>query len=384
MAAFTKSVLLLFKGLAGKLTAIWLLLTHEVDRLLAGFLDDVGEAILPVLLRGLAKTPEAKRALLDTSRVVADALGDYWVGLGAVGALTGLVTVVMLVPLLVRAATMRRPPVFISYQGANEALSERLESALRAQSFKVQRWKMESKPSHQDIVRRVNDASRRAQAVVCLPGLGGSFVDSEANSATVAYKPVFFLVSVHGGSLPNNTDKRHPMFKRELVERADFAPLAELMHYVLQDLRSTWTLYVNATRHPFVAATFATVLMLLGLALVTLFGASLLHALGAARTVAPLPVGLQVTATQVALAHVSILLLAAAVLLPLAAYVVLVAINIRRQLKAHRRASVKTGETEFARDDWKELIPTMKPGGLLYESLFESAPLSHHERAAAA
>lgn len=123
-------------------------------------------------------------------------------------------------------------------------------------------------------------------------------------------------------------------------------------------------------------------LLVLGLA-VLLFGVALVHggSVIPEADLAALPDARRLRWTAVLLMAVP-LLLGAVLLLPLATWLVLVARSLWKQLGAARRAALRVRSGEFARADWVDVVPGMRPGQPLYEALWVAAPRAHHEAVA--
>jgi hypothetical protein len=83
--------------------------------------------------------------------------------------------------------------------------------------------------------------------------------------------------------------------------------------------------------------------------------------------------------TAVLIANVVVLCMLATLACFSCSYNLLVSVNLIRQHQAREMARLKTVTGEFNRDDWVGIIPGLDRGGSLYESLFEVAPLAHHE-----
>lgn len=379
MSALGKLIAALLKSLLAKLAAAWLLLDEILGRLFVGaegVADDGVRAIALLLGRSELARDWTARWLL----VLLDALRTYWmllfvlVGAGLVLVATGHL------PLAWRALSAWRRAVFVSFQNEREAEAQRLASALDAARFRVLRLPYEPGAGHQRIVGTVNDMLRACDAVVCLPGRDTSFVEAEVAAATVARKPVVFLVSDRG-TLPNTADKRHPSFSLERSAARDHEPVGDFLHHVTQDFRSTWQLYRAAWAHPTVSLRFFQVLVAAGLAALLLFAVAVAHGRHATAALGEPPAELAALRWEVILMASLPLLLGAMVLLPLAAWSALIARALWIQLRAARRAALRARSGEFAREDWVGFVPDMRPGQPVYEAMHASAPLAHHERA---
>jgi hypothetical protein len=358
-----------------RLRAALLWLSGAVALVLSsGFVDDGLLYGLKLLLGTEAGREQAARlaGLLWLS------VQRFWLPLQwALGAAL-LLAVATTLPLVLRALR-RRPVVFISYHHGREAQAAAVESALARHGLKPRRLPFEPGAEHQRVVVQMQELQRGADAVVCLPGDAPSAADAEVYAAAVALQPVVFVIDGRDASLPNVADKRYPVMKQSVLEQFAWAPLAEWLHHVCGDARSTWPLYRQALASPALGMATAPLTALLLLVLTALVVMAVLH--GVAAT-AGWPVNIGLHRGQLVAVQAVVLTLGALALLAPAAYLALVARHVAVQLVAARRASLRAGEAAFRREDWIGLIPGLEPGQPLYLSLVEQAPLAHHERPA--
>lgn len=284
----------------------------------------------------------------------------------------------LFVPLVKRAITKRKSTVFISFQHLRESFAETVDASLNKNSFKVSRVPYEPLARHQDIVTTIGCAIRKTDAVVCIPGSTDTFVDSEIFLAQGVYKPIIFLLG-RKGTLPNTADKRYPVFHLEALQNAKFQPLNTFLHYVTKDLYSLWQQYLNAIRSPFLNVSKSFVIAASISIICAFIGFSYLRALGVSERFAT--VGLEVATYRqyIVMARVLLLIIPASISFISFGYTLLICFGIWKQYSALRKASLRIGTAQFSRGDWVKVIPNLTPGTELYECLYESAPLAHHE-----
>jgi len=121
-------------------------------------------------------------------------------------------------PLLSRFMTRRRVAVFLSFNRTREDAAKGLQNSLKSQGVNVTRIPYKDGAPHQEIVQAVSQGIRECNALLCVPGGGATFVDSEVMAAGAGGKAVIFLLSESDGTLPNTADKRYPVFKLEESE----------------------------------------------------------------------------------------------------------------------------------------------------------------------
>lgn len=354
---------------------LWLALRQAPEHL-----DGVVEKLLFAMA---GRSPAAQEAALQAFRACQEALRPFHAAALALGlAAVALVALATLPPLVLAALRCPRARVFVSFQHDREAEAQALQHALAAAGLAVIRLPFAHGAGHQQIVGGVTQGLQQAHLLVCVPGVRGSFADSEVLAATVARKLVSFVVSEISGRLPDTADKRYPVFRLERLAALGYRPLAQFLAHAAGDLRSTVQLVAQTLRHPRLAASLRRVLA---------WGAACAAAvtlLGAARTAAalaaqgPALAGFEHEARlsmALSLALLALLALAAAAA---ALYAGLAAWGLHGRLRLRRRLRLAGVQGEFRRDEWRGAMPGLEPGGAAYEALFDSAPIAHHERAA--
>ena len=361
----------LASGLASALTSA----LAKVSLLLEGTADNV----IGLLARLVAQSPQGKQLMADWLLLLWQALSTYWLVLLLAVATAALLVAGGHLPLAWRALAVRRPQVFISFQNRRECQARELASVLDADRFRVLRVPYAPAAGHQDIVIAVTERLRRADALVCLPGQDASFVEAEVAAATVDHKPVVFLIAA-GGSLPNTADKQHPAFIQESVAAQHYAPVALLLHHITQDFTSARMLHRAARAHPALRSAFVWALLVLAVASMLLFVAAVVHgsAVIPQAAVAGVPDAASLRWQAIVLMAVA-LSIAAAVLLPFAAWLLLVTRLFWLQLRAARRAALRVRTGEFVRADWIGIMPGLQPGQAVFEAMQVRAPRAHHE-----
>jgi len=370
-----ESMVLLRKGVA-KVLPLMVVLGEAA----AGLLEHpgrIGKDLIERLVPLLARGPLAQEALTRWLLLLWQAFSTYWLLLFALVAIAIALAVVGHIPLVWRAIVARRRAVFISFQNAREVHARGVESVLKKSRFHVLRVPYMPEAEHQSVVTTVNRLLRSAQAMICLPGSGTSFVEAEVSAATFAHKPILFLMEANG-TLPNTADKRHPVFDHDKLSQQGYAPVAEFLHEITQDFKSACRLYRRAWTHPALGVALRHVLVALVFAWVVLFAIALLH--GHFVTAgAPIEGVSQNLRFEAILLMAVALLAGAVVLLPLSTWLVLVTRALVLQLRAARRAALQASEGEFSRSDWVSIVPDMAPGRPLYDCMWVSAPKAHHE-----
>lgn len=378
MSALAKLIGALLKSALAKLVFAWALFVEMLGKLFAVAESGADEGARALALL-VGRSELAREWTARWLVVLLEALSTYWMLLGALVAAGLVLAATGHVPLAWRALSAWRRAVFVSFQNEREGEALRLAAALGAAHFQVLRVPYQRGAGHQQIVGTVNELLRRCDAVACLPGRDASFVEAEVAAATMARKPVVFLVGDHG-TLPNTADKRHPSFSLERSEARGHAPVSAFLHHVTQDFRSTWQLYRAAWAHPAVSLGFAQVFVAACVAALLLFAVAVAHGHHATAALGEPPADLASLRWEAILMASVPLLLGAMVLLPLAAWSALVARALWIQLRAARRAALRARSGEFTREDWVGFVPDMRPGQAVYEAMRVSAPLAHHER----
>jgi hypothetical protein len=389
-AAIPKLLIKILVAAKAAIAKIILLLTGlylTVVRWLEGSADDVmrqleanwQDALPNLLLRAFFNSEEAQTAAGLMAAVIFRTFLGYSIAIIVTASLCAAFLLITCIPLVKRALLKNRPYVFLSFQHMREPLAVNVENALGQAGFRIYRLPYQEGVAHQHVVTETNKAIRRCDAVVCLPGRTESYVDIEVGAATHGFKPIAFALPSQGGSLPNSADKRYPVFRLEAIEATHYKPLAAFLHYVVGDFTSGLQQVRNSARHPFVLITWGSAVLLLCGVLSALFLVSYWQAFSATEALAARGGAFAEVHTLTVLSTVCLLVVLAATVLLVAGYTLLVVMGVWRQWHAQRRASLKAGTADFARDDWLGVIPGMLPGSELYECLFDTAPSAHHE-----
>ena len=343
----------------------------------------IGSRVLSVLGRQILlnffESDETRAAALVMEHAIYEALRWCVVALEATACLFVVFLLIIGGPLATRATWKRRPYIFLSFQHQLEALATAVDQALAGYGFRTYRLPYRPEATHQQVVTETNRALRRCDAVVCLPGRTESYVEIEVSAATHGFKPIAFAVPSHGGTLPNSADKRYPVFRLEAIEKEQYQPLGEFLHYVIGDLASGVRQVWKSARHPFVVVSSWAAVAVLCAMLFALFLVAHSQASTATEAHAAQGGAFAEARDSTVIAVVGILVGLGAVVLTVTGYTLVVVVGVWRQRGAQRRASLKAGAADFARDDWVGVIPDMGRGSTLYECLFDIAPPAHHE-----
>ena len=279
--------------------------------------------------------------------------------------------------LLLKFLLNRSFRVFISFGSTNEERAVKLAQALALRKINIERLPFNPKAKHQDLLESIYSMLNRSHILVCLPGPGASFVESEVSAATAQSKPVVFCIEP-GDTLPNTANKRYPVFEYTSTLDRNFDPLASFLHYIAGTHYSMASQLLSAARAPMVSWTVAKLLKysaslsasLFLLALVTASlvggesGMSLYDKPGVLETL---------------LAHGLVFLVIAGVLTTALAYFTYVLLSFRSQLLAQRMARLAIRDAVFSRDDWAKILPLDTMHSNISEFMFNEAPLAHHE-----
>jgi hypothetical protein len=165
--------------------------------------------------------------------------------IGAVGA----------VHLLISLIRKRRTRVFISFQHEREPIADMLANEMTKCSIRAEKLLFKENQDSDTLLRQVTQQIRDCDICVCVPGNRPSFVESEVLAASVARKPVVFvLIEAEAPHLPNTAMKGYPVFALERLQRKGFRILASFCSYLAADWRSTVGLY-GAVLNRFIAST---------------------------------------------------------------------------------------------------------------------------------
>ena len=379
MSALFKICVELAERLAPKLLALLLLASAAMGKLVASADTKLADQWIAAVVARAATSAASRRILTYWLALLWDACRAYWLLLVSLVATSLVLAIAGHVPLIWRAIGARRRSIFVSFQNRREHDADELGAALERSRFHALRVPYSAGAEHQSIVTGVNDLLRRADAVVCLPGQDASFVEAEVAAATVARKPVVFLLTEEG-TLPNTADKQHPSFRHEATSAQRYEPLVAFLHQITQDFRSACLLYRGAWLHPAVGSTLVRVALGVVGASVALCLCALVqgHLVTAQVAMASAPEAEALRVKAVLYMAVSVLL-GALILLPVATWLALVTKALAIQLHAARRATLRMRTGQFSRDDWIGLAPGLRPGEPIYEAMLVAAPKAHHE-----
>jgi hypothetical protein len=375
-AGLLKASLLKFVGLL-KASSLKLLALLSVGFV---FLKEYIDRVETFILLRKIDNPQLQKAALEMSELISSGLRDDYVAVVLVLSASIIVLILSIcLPLLYKGILRPRLNVFISFNNAREDLAETLQTRFHKDGTRVSRVPFDQTATHQRVVMSATDGIKKCDSFVCLPGLAASYVEHEVFAATTSTKPVVFLISEKSGTLPNTADKRYPVFRLEVALREQFSPLLQFIYYIGADLKSTWEVCKRALRHPYmqtsVAAVCAVVAICFGLLFVYCFYR--VSTLGEELT-KTFPLFIMVK-QDVVLTHFFIFIFFVSISFLPFSYSVLCNYSLLRQFRARKKARLKTVAAEFNRDDWIGIIPGLLPGTAMYECLFESAPLAHHE-----
>jgi hypothetical protein len=350
------------------------------EALFNGFLAGVEKVVVTLAQLFIDNTPEAHKATVEMSRDLVQAIKLHYLAYGAIISVSILLTIsVTGFPLIYKLLSKRRLMVFISFNRTRENIAETLQQYLEDEGTRTFRIPFQENATHQAIVLRATEGIKTCDSFVCLPGYTQSYVDHEVLAAATSGKPVIFLISEGSGTLPNTADKRYPMFRLETTVRERFKPLIYFLSYVGADLKSTWQLCHRAIFHPLMFVSVRVLLTVGVSGVLVLFSNSFVDVITKGHNLTDRTSSYIQVTTPVELSNLAILLLLLVVAISSLIYSFLLCLGISRQVKARRRARLKTVSAEFSRNDWIGVIPDLFPGGDLYESLFETVPLAHHE-----
>jgi hypothetical protein len=281
-------------------------------------------------------------------------------------------------PLLYKAMFRRNLRIFISFNRVREDIAEQLQAFLEKSRFRVSRVPFKEGAEHQSIVQTVTKLLKQAQMLVCIPGPSDSFVGSELFGASLLGQPVILLVSGKDGASPNTTDKRYPAFVTESLVDQGFHPIDAFISFIGGDLRSMQAICSQAlqqgpVRRLSAAIALGTAIAFPVLWILCFFAVQQTPTASLARQTAPLEASVAIGS------HVFLLALGTSVVALLLVYCLRVLQSQIKQVLARRRARLKIVAAEFRRDDWIELMTELSAGSSIYQAMFDTAPLAHHE-----
>lgn len=323
--------------------------------------------------------PTAAEAVSVAQETVSNTITQFYFLLTIAFICALVLIAISAIPILGRLLFRRKTSVFISFSHSRELKSVKLSDSLFFSGFRVNRVPFNPSASHQTVVRQTQKALRKSRVVVCLPGDDTSFVDTEVAAATGQGKPIAFCLE-EGGHLPNTADKRYPIFNLSKLEGAGFRPMAQFLHYIGGDLRSTWRQIGVALAHPFVWVSFWRMIKLVIALVGCLFLIALFEVLS--RDSDLMVVFQSVTLLEL-LSGAGLFVLISGAMICIIGYLSLVCASLWKQWRVQKQARLKLGEAEFDRELWVDLVPGLKKGSAMYETMFPNAPQAHHERVSA-
>jgi hypothetical protein len=363
-----------------KLTVYVTKLTATISSVLLSFIHHLFELNGWLIVRLVFKEPHLQSAALEMNRQLGAApIIDY-----LAAALILIVSIALLisficVPLMYKLVFKPRLKVFISFNRVWEDLAESLQKCFEKGGTEVFRVPFERTATHQHVVMHATEGIRNCDTFLCLPGPVESYVEHEVLAATTSTKPVVFLVAESYGTLPDTADKRYPIFRLETTVREQFNPLIQFIYYIGADLKSTWQLCKLALRHPYMSIFSAGALSLGTICIVILFTYCFYRVNVIGEELAKTSAAFDIVQKPVVVAHLLFFIGAASLDFLIFSYSALFTSNLVRQIRATKKARLKTIAAQFNRDDWIGIVPALLPGTKMYECLFEAAPFAHHE-----
>ena len=330
---------------------------------------------------GVEVAPAVPNAARDTSNALNDAFLNFYTVLifAFIGCLIGVGLLVLF--LVGKFLFARHCRVFVSFSHQNEGAAQALQTALSSKGIEVERIAYDPEANHQSIVQSVQEKLRNCKLMVCLPGQEQSFVESEVATATGQSKPVIFCLP-ETGTLPNTADKRFPVFNLALTTDQSFEPLSDFIYYVTGNYRTAVAQLKRAVLSPFILLTILNAFIALILLLVILAIVALITAYAGLDTglrSAMLP---QNEGFEVFLAHTSVFILVAAILITVLAYFLFVFLSLSKQHHAQQTARLRAKAAIFSREEWQNILPK---GDTRFDHILQSmmaeAPQAHHEKA---
>ncbi|MEY4354077.1 MAG: hypothetical protein RLZZ609_2318 [Cyanobacteriota bacterium] len=320
--------------------------------------------------------------LPDGARKTLITINDAFLPLGkflalAVFACLVIMFLVVCMPLGHHCLFRRKTSAFISFSHAQETHAIRLQQAMLAQGISPIRVPYSENSTHQQIITAVSAGLKKADVMICLPGRQESFVDSEVMTASELGKPIIFILSNLGGTLPNTADKRYPCVILERAIDDDFKAVSAFASYLGDDLASQVNIISASLASPFTRKLRRSFPLIQSYLLVSLFCICLWlakydHGQDGLWNYFP-----QKLSIVLSYALISSLVLGPSVYL--LAFSLLFLIKYTRQKRTARRAREMARSGEFMRSDWLKVMKDVWRGNDLFLSLFENAPLAHHE-----
>jgi hypothetical protein len=283
-----------------------------------------------------------------------------------------LTTVVL--PLSFRWVSHRRIRVFISFNREIEPVACEVQACFQRVGIDAMRIPYSSKASHQEIVEGVLRGIKSSDVVVCLPGTSQSFVESEVLAATTAGKPIVFVVSQDGGTLPNTADKRYPVVSLEKTTANNFSALSSFVEYVGNSFSSNMRLCLSSLMHPWLMFSASKLLY----AYCAIVGLLFVLCYFSVRIAVPAG-NLGLSEAAALLAQFMIIFITSSLAVAFCLYTVLFLHKFFRQIMISQTGRLRMASGEFCKSDWNNIVPDVRDADELYESLFEHAPYAHHE-----
>jgi hypothetical protein len=318
-----------------------------------------------------------------TGQIGKEVLSSRYIILIALGSCLVLTAVCLVLPLLYKAIFRRNLTVFVSFNHLRNDVAEKVHAFLKSCQFRVARVPYDESAEHQRTLQRIFELLKQSGLVLCIPGPDFSFVEHEVAAATAYGRPVILLISGKDGTIPNTADKRYPAFQMESLIDQGFRPIEAFLRFIGGDLKSMRDICAQALRHGLLTKLSAAIAVTIVIAMIALWILCLLavlHTPSARQAIEANPLEVYIATTG----HFLVLALLASVTALCAMYCARVLFSQFKQLLAQRRAQLKVRTAEFRRDDWLGLMDEVPSGNLIYQAMFETAPLAHHERLLAA
>jgi hypothetical protein len=331
---------------------------------------EVAEKYEQEIARKIFSSPEGRVATEHSWRaLMMEASSEYSLVFHAFIACLLVLLIVMVAPLLYRLVRRRRLKIFVSFNREREDVAERLTQSLLSDNLNAIRVPYNPAAGHQQIIADVYRGITKCDVFVCIPGETQSFVESEVLAASTAGKPVVFMISEAGGTLPNTADKRYPVLSLEKMTQSNFASLADFLCYVGNDFSSGLRLCKGALLHPLImrSSKMSRGVLLFMLSLLWTF-----NFLGLKQSAA-------FSGGGTLLAHAVVMAALSSTVLIFAVYIIFFCVKYMRQLHVARLTRLRVCSGDFCKSEWRQIISELPHGNHLYASLLESSPLAHHE-----
>jgi hypothetical protein len=288
-------------------------------------------------------------------------------------------TLFLILPMLYKAVFRRNLRIFISFNRLRGDVAGQLQSFLENCKFHVSRVPFVESAEHQVTLQKIIELLKQSELVVCIPGPSISFVENEVLAATAIGHPVILLVSEKDGSIPDTADKRYPVFQLESLVDQGFHPIEAFLSFIGGDLKSMRNICWQALRQGLIRNLSKAIGLAISVAIVGLW----ILCFAAVENTAAASLATLTNPWEAYAAigsHFVVLAAWASATALCLIYCFRVVQSQIRQLLAQRRAQLKVKAAEFRRDDWVDLIAELSFGNVIYEAMFETAPLAHHEK----